>query len=112
MGRAGIPGFAHSTADKNIKIALTRGKRRKKERSTKTPSKKHKNTKKDEKNYSGIFALTREIKPLAAKKSNSHSTPRGMKPKKVPLWRWGVNFAFICLVSFGHRRSTGLAMMS
>ena len=51
-------------APEKKKIALTREKQQKIPKSTKTPPKKHKNTKKDELNTRHFFALTREIKPL------------------------------------------------
>ena len=61
--RAGIPGFAHATAEKKEeKTALTR-ERTKKNKSTKTPPKNNKNTKKHPPKKK--IALTRKKKPLA-----------------------------------------------
>ena len=63
--RAGIPGFAHSLAEKKQKkFALTRGKKKKEEE--KTAPQKHKYTKKDGEKHPFCFALTREIKPLTS----------------------------------------------
>ena len=69
--RAGIPDFAHADAEKKNrkKFALTREKQKKTPKSTKTPPKNNKNTKKHpQKTPPKKIALTRETEPLASKK--------------------------------------------
>ena len=91
QGRVGIPGFAYSTDDFFL-FALTREKQKNTpQKHKKTPLKAQKHTKKTEKNTKFLFSRLRVIKPLTPsrqKKLISHSTPRGMKPKKIPLWAW------------------------
>ena len=103
--RAGIPGFAHSPAGKknsNIHANARKNKKKsKKKRSTKTPTKKHKNTPQNTTRPptpSPLIApqkhraYARNYTSRVKKNPNSHSPPRGMKPKKIPLcWampRW------------------------
>ena len=68
--RAGIPGFAHATAEKKSTFffALTREKRTKTPKSTKTPPKNNKNTKKHQKNTPNKIRAHTRKKPLASKK--------------------------------------------
>ena len=73
LNRARIPGFAHSPAEKKTQpfFALTPLANARKKREKKTPSKKHKNTKKDDKKYptpilaqSGRSILARKMASL------------------------------------------------
>ena len=81
ISRAGIPGFAHATAGRKKKFALTR----KKKRSTKTPPQNNnKNTKKTPTKYQKIFfcADARIKTSRVRKKTISDPTKNGVKPKK------------------------------
>ena len=70
--RAGIPGFAHPRAEKKIQFFFRANARKNKTNTKKhenTPKKQKQNTKKTPKKHQiFLFALTREIKPLAPKK--------------------------------------------